>query len=200
MIPPGKDRASAHGRRLPLACTFAHVDDQPEPTKRARIAAALRATVRALGEQPAILVVAGGALVVAGSFMSWITVTETVYDASGQPASHLDVAIVGYSLRNHHHLSWLVAILGVVLVVLGFLALAGLRTAGDLGVLAGVGATALSGYEIGWLNDGIGDVPIARVGLGLWVVLAGSLVAWLGGYLHTRRRPLSRAEALRLAR
>jgi hypothetical protein len=65
-----------------------------------------------------------------------------------------------------------VAVLGVVLVVLGFLALAGLRTAGD----------------------------VARVGLGLWVVLAGSLVAWLGGYLHTRRRPLSRAEALRLAR
>lgn len=78
---------------------------------------------------------------------------------------------------------------GAIVILLGLLALVGLafrtgwltRLAGALGIVAFV-LFLITLYRIEFADLGIGDI-----GLGLWVILVGGIVALIGGFLGSRR-------------
>jgi hypothetical protein len=140
-----------------------------------------------------LLTVLGAAGMIIGAFLDWFS-----FDAAEVPPG-TDLAgtktswSVFYSTDEPFGAD-LIESAGAVAILLGILALLGLvfRT-GWLTTLAGVlGLVAFALVVITLFRVPEADFGIADVGIGLWVVLAGSILAILGGFFGARPRAVAR--------
>lgn len=123
------------------------------------------------------LSVLGAAGLIVGAFLDWLSGGES-------PGTTVEPNVF-YSTDVAGEASFITSA-GAVVILLGLLALLGLafrsgwltRIAGALGVIAFVLFT-ISLYRAG------GDV--GEIGIGVWVVLAGGVLALVGGFMGTRR-------------
>jgi hypothetical protein len=136
-----------------------------------------------------ILTLLGAAAMILGAFLDWFR-----FDA---PAGAEGVDTLGtntdwsifYSTEDPFTDVNFFMSAGLVAIVLGLLALLGLafRT-GWLTRLAGALAIiAIVLYAITLYRVPDGDFTVADIGLGAWLVLAGGLIALIGGFLGSRR-------------
>ncbi len=122
-----------------------------------------------------VLALVGAAGLVIGAFLDWVRSTAGT-----------DISLRAlWSTRFGHASNNLLTTVGFVAIVLGLLAIVGLaprsgwltRLAGALGVAAWV----LFLIEVYRANQAVSDLDV-----GAWIVLAGSLVALVGGFFGTR--------------
>jgi hypothetical protein len=135
----------------------------------------------------------GAAGLILGAFLAWFR-----FGAQEAPPG---IGLAGVDVSNSVFYSTddpfgasLVSSAGLVAIVLGVLALLGLvfRT-GWLTTLAGVlGIVAFALVVITLYRVEGQDFDIGNVGLGLWIVLAGGVLAVIGGFFGARPRIVSR--------
>jgi hypothetical protein len=140
-----------------------------------------------------IFTLLGAAGLIIGAFLAWFSFGGQAFPATvgleGVEVSY----IVFYSTDNPFGASFATSA-GLVTIVLGVLALLGLvfRT-GWLTTLAGVlGIVAFGLVLITLYRVEDQDFGIQNVGLGLWLVLAGGVLAVIGGFFGARSRIVSR--------
>jgi hypothetical protein len=129
-----------------------------------------------------VLTVLGGAAMIAGAFLNWFP-EQGAQSSAGTAMS----TSIFYSTDDPFGASFF-ASAGFVTIVLGVLALVGLafrtgwltRVAGALGVVAIV-LYGITLYRVPGADFGLGDI-----GLGAWLVLAGGILALIGGFMGTR--------------
>jgi hypothetical protein len=118
----------------------------------------------------------GAAGLIIGSFMKWF-----------QGAEGTKISMKMY-IGSIHPTAQMIRSAGAITIVIGLLAVLGLaprsgwltRLAGALGIVAMV----LFAIQVFRAPNG----TLSDVGLGAWVVLAGSVVALIGGFFGTRYR------------
>lgn len=128
-----------------------------------------------------LLTLLGAAGMIVGAFLDWIA---NVPETEGTLAPFE----VFWSVTTTRDAGFLTSA-GAAVILLGLVALIGLvprtgwitRLAGALGIVAFV-LFLISLYRVEAADLGIGDI-----GLGLWVILVGGVVALIGGFLGSRR-------------
>ncbi|HWC31795.1 MAG TPA: hypothetical protein VG709_01545 [Actinomycetota bacterium] len=162
-------------------------------------------TERVEGPAPAptiariIMLVLAGALLIFGSFLTWIGLGQ-LGDVAAQLGQELP-STAGVNLEFSIYYSAtqdptgggevnIFSSAGLVTIAAGGLALLGLlipwlaRLGGAIGVIAFV-AFVITLYRV---EDQPGfSFGIGNVGIGMWMVLAGSILALIGGFLVARR-------------
>jgi hypothetical protein len=143
-----------------------------------------------------ILTVLGAAGMIIGAFLPWLA-----FEAEEIPPT---VGLGGIDLKNSIFYSvddpsgaTFIGSAGFVAIVLGVLALLGLafRTgwlttlAGVLGIV-GFAAVLITLYRVPEASLGVGNV-----GIGLWIVLAGSVIAVIAGFFGARPRAVTSTSA-----
>jgi hypothetical protein len=126
-----------------------------------------------------ILTLAGAAGLIVGAFLTWLIRDESSAAGTGIDWKALFFADIGRAgfLRSA----------GLVAIVIGLLALLGLAARrGWLTVLAGV--LGIAAFVVMLIGVYRADGNIANIGLGLWLVLAGSVAALIGGFFASRSR------------
>jgi hypothetical protein len=126
-----------------------------------------------------LLTVLGAAAMIIGAFLRW---------ASFEGSEGVEAPIGVFWTPNVGRDANIVTSAGGVFILLGLLALVGLafrtgaltRLAGALGIVGFV-LVVITIYRIEGADLGIGDVR-----LGLWLILAGGILALIGGFLGTR--------------
>jgi len=130
-----------------------------------------------------VLTLIGGAAMILGAFLPWFPEAQAGQGTEGTTMSFS----VFYSTDGPFGASFLESA-GFAAIVLGVVALLGLafrtgfltRLAGALGIVAIV-LYAITLYRVPEGGFGLGDI-----GLGAWVVLIGSVLALIGGFMGTR--------------
>jgi hypothetical protein len=129
----------------------------------------------------ATLVIVGGGLLIAGSFMPWVSAT---------------VAFTGTVSRNGMGGDGIVTLVaGLVLVLLGVLMLTPTRIPKPviglvpiLAGLAGLGVVAANWSEVqdrvDAFTSGVGEYGVASVGSGLYVLIIGGVISIIAGILE----------------
>ncbi len=141
-----------------------------------------------------IVLVLAAALLILGSFLTWLSLGELadIAEQLGQelPATagvNLDFDIY-YSVAedptgaNFFSSAGLVTIAAGILVLLGLLIPWLARLGGAIGIIAFV-LFVVTLYRA----PGDGQFGIDNVGIGMWLVLGGSILALIGGFLVARR-------------
>jgi hypothetical protein len=126
-----------------------------------------------------LLTVLGAASMVVGAFLRW---------ASFEGSEGVDAPIGVFWTPNVQGDADLISSAGAVFILLAVLAVVGLalrtgvltRVAGALAIVGFV-LVVITIYRIEGANLGIGDVRE-----GLWLILAGGILALIGGFLGTR--------------
>jgi hypothetical protein len=129
-----------------------------------------------------LLTLLGAAGMIYGAFLDWLMEVS--------PSRGIDADWIIFFSPNPGESANIWTSAGFVIIVLGVLAVIGLafRTgwltslAGALGVAAMV-LLAITFYRVGDIDLGIEDF-----GLGAWMILAGGLVALIGGFFGARQR------------
>jgi len=122
----------------------------------------------------AILMLAGGALTIVGSFLPWAK------------ASVLSVSVTANGMDGDGELT---LILGIALAVFGAISLTRtLRPLAILAIIAGVLIAAIGLYDASTVKDDIPTDAIAgglevTVELGLWLVIAAGVIGIIGGVI-----------------
>lgn len=141
-----------------------------------------------------IFTLLGAAGLAVGAFLSWFTFgAQEVPPGVGLKGVDVSYSVF-YSTQDPFGAS-LVTSAGLVTIVLGALALVGLvfRT-GWLTTLAGIlGIVAFALVLITLYRVEGQDFGVGNVGLGLWLVLAGGVLAVIGGFFGARPRIVSRS-------
>lgn len=125
-----------------------------------------------------VLTVIGAAGMIVGAFLKWL-------DQADQMGTEIEVQVLWST--NVAGESGFVTSVGFVAIVLGLLALLGLafrsgwltRIAGALAIVVFV-LYAITLYRVP------GDAGVGDIGLGPWIVLAGGVLALIGGFMGTR--------------
>jgi hypothetical protein len=125
-----------------------------------------------------VLTVIGAAGMIVGAFLKWL-------DQAEQTGTEIEVEVLWST--NVAGESGFVTSVGFVTIVLGLLALLGLafrsgwltRIAGALAIVVFV-LYAITLYRVP------GDSGVGDIGLGPWIVLAGGVLALIGGFMGTR--------------
>jgi hypothetical protein len=125
-----------------------------------------------------VLTVIGAAGMIVGAFLKWL-------DQADQMGTEIEVQVLWST--NVAGESGFVTSVGFVAIVLGLLALLGLafrsgwltRIAGALAIVVFV-LYAITLYRVP------GDSGVGDIGLGPWIVLAGGVLALIGGFMGTR--------------
>jgi hypothetical protein len=125
-----------------------------------------------------VLTIIGAAGMIIGAFLKWL-------DQADQIGTQIEVQIL-WSLQVAGESNFITSV-GFVCIVLGLLALLGLafrtgwltRVAGALAIVVFV-LYAITVYRVP------GDAGVGNIGIGPWVVLAGGILALIGGFLGTR--------------
>jgi hypothetical protein len=184
---------AAAGHSHPGTGSHTHADDAPGHTHDAPAAAAVDVRPTAGGLTTRILLtVLGAAGMIIGAFLTWFRFEEGV-----PPGTDLAGTNTSWSIFYSTDFPFgadLIQSAGAVTILLGILALLGLalRT-GWLTTLAGVlGLIAFALVVISLFRVEGQDYGITNVGIGLWVVLAGSILAILGGFFGSRPRAVAR--------
>lgn len=131
-----------------------------------------------------LLTVLGAASMVVGAFLDWFPAEQA--PPGGTEGTSMNWSIF-YSTDDPFGAGFFTSA-GFVAIILGILAVVGLafrtgwltRLAGALGIVAIVLYT-ISLYRVEDAGFGIGDL-----GIGAWLVLAGGILALIGGFLGTR--------------
>jgi hypothetical protein len=128
-----------------------------------------------------IFTLLGAAGLIAGAFLAW---------AFGDTGVNVNYAVF-YDPNNVQTEAGLVSSAGGVVIILGILALLGMifRT-GWLTTLAGV--LGIVAFALVLITLYRLDFGIAEVDIGLWLVLAGGVLAVIGGFFGARPRIVSR--------
>lgn len=142
-----------------------------------------------------VLLLAGAAFIL-GSFLTWISLGELgdIAEQLGQelPATagiNLDFDIF-YSVSEDPTGASFFASAGMITIAIGIIALLGIlipwlaRLAGALGIIAFV-LFVVTLYRAP--GEGAFQTGIGNVGIGMWLVLAGGILALIGGFLVGRR-------------
>jgi hypothetical protein len=125
-----------------------------------------------------VLTVIGAAGMIVGAFLKWL-------DQADQIGTEIEVQVL-WSLDVAGESSFITSV-GFVTIVLGLLALLGLafrsgwltRIAGALAIVLFV-LYAITIYRVP------GDAGVGNIGIGPWIVLAGGVLALIGGFMGTR--------------
>ena len=163
-----------------------HGDADPDHTHDTTATVDVRPSVGGLMTR-IILSALGAAGMIIGAFLSWFAFEATeVPPTTGLTGVELSNSIF-YSTADPFDASF-VASAGLVAIILGLLALVGmaLRT-GWLTSVAGVlGIVAFALVLITLYRVPDAGFDVTNVGIGLWLVLAGGVVALIGGFFGTR--------------
>lgn len=171
--------------RYCASCQFdyddAAIPTTPTPILTPAEPSAPPASANAKDTTPALVILAGGALGVVGSFLPWITAT---------------VALAGTIERNGidgggDGIFTLIA--GGLVILAGIARLAGSGSVNATRLLSVVGGAAMVGLAVidyGSVADRVaeinGDYAVASVGTGIYVVGLGGILAMVGGLLSGR--------------
>lgn len=141
----------------------------------------------------AVLLLVGSALLIVGSFLNWLSV-----DAPSLSSFGLDLSFNGFGGEGETKDGPVFVFLAVVLAAFGITLLAARKVlaVAILSVIAAVLALLAAAIDVADVRDAVDDLKAldptfeATMGPGLWVVLAGAIVALAGGIaaLATRRR------------
>lgn len=181
----------------PETGSHTHADAAPGHTHEAAPAAAVDVRPTASGLATRILLtLLGAAGLIVGAFLPWFR-----FSGDEAPAG-TDFAGINtdYSLFYSTDFPFgvdLIRSAGAVMILLGILAILGLafRTgwlttlAGVLGIV-GFALILISLYRVPDIGAGV-----ENVGLGLWIVLAGSVIAVIAGFFGTRPRAVAATRA-----
>jgi hypothetical protein len=135
-----------------------------------------------------ILTLLGAAAMILGAFLGWFRF-ELPPGAEAPGTTGIDASwSLFYSTEDPFTDTNFLMSAGFVAIILGLLALLGLafrtgwltRLAGALAIVAIV-AYAITLYRVE------GDLGVADIGLGAWLVAAGGLIALIGGFFGSRR-------------
>jgi hypothetical protein len=135
-----------------------------------------------------LLTVLGAAGMIIGAFLKWLA-------EAPQAGTEIEVQVLwSYDIEGQ---AGFVSSVGFVAIILGLLALIGLafrsgwltRIAGALGIVVFV----LYAITIYRLPEA--DATVSDIGIGAWLVLAGGILALIGGFLGTRTVVAQRATA-----
>lgn len=163
---------------------------EPTPAPSAAAAATTAFLLRA------VLTVAGAAGIIGGAFLGWLTLGGQ----TGAEGTRAPVAVFWSNLTDVDPASFTTSA-GLVLMVLGLAALVGLalptgwltRLAGALAIIAFVlwmiSVLRVSGEDIG----GPVGLGLGNIGIGMWLILAGGILAVVGGFFGARPRPVATA-------
>ncbi|MGH2740522.1 MAG: hypothetical protein ACRDH6_08600 [Actinomycetota bacterium] len=122
----------------------------------------------------------GGGLLIAGGLLDWVSPATAGEDLSWRAFYRASALDGGASFLTSA---------GGILVLIGILAVAGI--ANFSGILTRLmGALGLTGFALFGVTMGRSSVSSfpSDVGLGAWLVLAGSLVAIVAGFVASRRK------------
>lgn len=125
-----------------------------------------------------ILGVLGGALMILGAFLDWI---------GGADTKGIDGPIeVLWDPNVEREVDLFVTSVGFVVIVLGLLVILGAALSrgglARLGAVLGIVTVVLFTISIYRADGNVGDL-----GIGVWVILVGSIVALVGGFLARRQ-------------
>ena len=162
----------------------------PEPAPTAAAVATTGFLLRA------VLTVAGAAGIIGGAFLGWLQ-----FDGqTGAEGIRAPVAVFWSNLTDVDPASFTTSA-GLVLIVLGLVALIGLalptgwltRLAGALAIIAFVlfviSVIRVSSEDTG----GLVELGLGNIGIGMWLILAGGILAVVGGFFGARARTLATA-------
>ena len=146
----------------------------------------------------AVLTVAGAAGIIGGAFLGWL---QFEGDTGGE-GIRAPVAVFWSKLTDlGPDPASFTTSAGLVLIVLGLAALIGLalptgwltRLAGALAIIAFVlfliSVIRVSGEDTG----GLVELGVGNIGIGMWLILAGGILAVVGGFFGARARTLATA-------
>jgi hypothetical protein len=180
----GTTAAATHAH--PDTGSHSHADDAPGHTYGTAAAVDVGPTAGGLMTRIALSVLGAGGMII-GAFLAWFS-----FSAQEAPPG---VGLTGIEISNSVFYSTdepfgasFIGSAGLVVIVLGVLALLGMafRTgwltslAGVLGIIAFV-LVLITLYRVA--DAGFG---VENVGIGLWVVLAGGVLALIGGFFGAR--------------
>jgi hypothetical protein len=185
---------AAAGHSHPGMGEHTHADDAPGHTHDAERREEVRVGPTGGGMAARMLLtLLGAAGMILGAFLNWFRFGEQEVPP-GVGLTGVDISnSVFYSTDDPFGAS-LVSSAGLVVIVLGVLALLGLvfRT-GWLTTLAGVlGIVAFALVVITLYRVEEGGFGIGNVGLGLWITLAGAVLAVIGAFFGSRPRVVTR--------
>jgi hypothetical protein len=136
------------------------------------------------------LTLLGSAAMIVGAFLTWLRLAaEDLPEGFGNPlGTRIDLTIflstTGWRARGP---AGIFESAGLVAIALGLVALLGFAfRRGWLTSLAGVGAIAVFALVLITLYRSRPDLGIATVGVGLWLVLLGGILALVGGFFASR--------------
>ncbi|HEX2030888.1 MAG TPA: hypothetical protein VHL78_05740 [Actinomycetota bacterium] len=142
----------------------------------------------------AVLTVAGAAGIIGGAFLGWLQ-----FDGqTGAEGTRAPVAVFWSNLTDVDPATFTTSA-GLVLIVLGLAALIGLalptgwltRLAGALAIIA-FGLFLISIIRVSAEDVGV-ELGLGNVGIGMWLILAGGVLAVVGGFFGARPRPVAMA-------
>ncbi|MGH2675235.1 MAG: hypothetical protein ACRDKA_12825 [Actinomycetota bacterium] len=189
------DATAAQTHAHPDTGSHTHDDDAPGHTHDTTAAVDVRPTAGGLMTRIALSVL-GAAGMIIGGFLAWFRFGEQEAPP-GVGLTGIDVSnSVFYSTDEPFGASF-ISSAGLVVIVLGVLALLGMafRT-GWLTSLAGVlGIVAFALVLITLYRVPDAGFDLSNVGIGLWIVLAGGVIALFGGFFGTRPRAIASTTA-----
>ncbi len=136
----------------------------------------------------AALTVLGAAGIIGGAFLNWVVL-------QGRGGRGIEAPIRVFWGTTGLDRVGFASSAGLVVIVIGLVALAGLalptgwltRLAGALAIIAFV-LFVITLYRIGAI-----PLTLANVGIGMWLILAGGILAVVGGFFGARPRPVATA-------
>ena len=137
-------------------------------------------TARAGSNMPGLILgIVGGALMILGAFLDWVAV--------GPSKGTTEVPVEFFWDPNVQREPNFVTTGGFVVIVLGLLVILGAALGrgglARVGAVLGIAAVVLFTISFYRADGGIGDL-----GIGIWLILAGSVVALVSGFLAPRSR------------
>lgn len=144
----------------------------------------------------AVLTAAGAAGIIGGAFLGWLTFGGQ----STAEGTRAPVAVFWSNLADVDPARFTTSA-GLVLMVLGLVALIGLalptgwltRLAGALAIIAFVlflvSVIRVTREDVG----GLAELGVGNIGIGMWLILAGGVLAVVGGFFGARPRPVATA-------
>jgi hypothetical protein len=142
----------------------------------------------------ALLTVLGAAGIIVGTLLDWLTIAGQ----SGGQGIDAPVRVFYTELTGVEPVGFLTSA-GFVLIIIGALALVGLalptgwltRLMGALAIIAFV-LFVISIYRVSVEDTGgLVDLGLGNVGIGMWLVLVGGVLAVAGGFFGARARPVA---------